>query len=466
MDTHGNIDPAQADALFRAGSDHIRHNRYGDAAEAFAHARTEYSHLGQELMVAACECSLGFVTPILGQFVQSRTHYQQALEIYLRNNFEGNAAFCEQGLGDVAANLCDFELARTHYQNALTIYLRNNLEHEAANCERRLGDVAANLGDFEQARTYFQNALTIYRHRNLGKEAADCEHKLGDVAANRGDFEQARTHYEKALQTLEMSARPDFEDDAADYERNLGAITTALGRFEVARSHFQKASEIYLRLQIDHDAAWCQHNIGSIWWHVASAADPVEHPVLLRRALRWLVPATVFLEGMRFQFTAAADRVAWARRIERSTRSLFEVATELGDEVLVADLIESAINAGVHTTASGDDMLSARAVGVFAGLTDLRETGQRLTSEVASTITGAGSSRHRENTGGQNSPDARGIHLGGTSRLIAGARLPMRPPPRLRMPDAHLALEPWTITYPGAHDYPPLQRSPQEIAIT
>ncbi|PCK21647.1 tetratricopeptide repeat protein, partial [Rhodococcus qingshengii] len=257
-----------------------------------------------------------------------------------------------------------------------------------------------------------------------------------------------------------------FEDDAADYERNLGAITTALGRFEVARSHFQKASEIYLRLQIDHDAAWCQHNIGSIWWHVASAADPVEHPVLLRRALRWLVPATVFLEGMRFQFTAAADRVAWARRIERSTRSLFEVATELGDEVLVADLIESAINAGVHTIASGDDMLSARAVGVFAGLTDLRETGQRLTSEVASTITGAGSSRHRENTGGQNSPDARGIHLGGTSRLIAGARLPMRPPPRLRMPDAHLALEPWTITYPGAHDYPPLQRSPQEIAIT
>lgn len=61
-------------------------------------------------------------------------------------------------------------------------------------------------------------------------------------------------------------------------------------------------------------------------------------------------------------------------------------------------------------------------------------------------------------------PPAPGTHLGGTGRLIAGARLPMLPPPRIRMPDHHLTLDPWAET--SDHTYPPLHRRPRVITLT
>ena len=277
------------------------------------------------------------------------------------------------------------------------------------------------------------------------------------------------------MKALEAFTRLGEEHRIAECENNLGVIAADFGvfatrpdKFEQARTHYQKAREIRSRLGDKQNVAQCQYNIGVTWRREASSVDASERPILLRQALEVMVPATMFLDGMRFQFTTAADRLAWAGQIDRSTRTLFEVASELGDEVLLADLVESAVNAGVHTISGGgdgdpgagyEDALSARALGGFASH-DFRE---RTTPD---TVTSTDDT-DRENSPGETIPDRQGTHLGGTTRLIAGARLPMRPPPRLRMPDTHLALDPWATTgeVNGGHVYPALQRSPQEIAI-
>lgn len=77
--------------------------------------------------------------------------------------------------------------------------------------------------------------------------------------------------------------------------------------------------------------------------------------MLRREALGLLVPAVLALDATRFQFRTAPDRAAWAKTIARFTRDAFELAAKLGDASLVAELVETSLNNGVHTFADGAD---------------------------------------------------------------------------------------------------------------
>lgn len=373
--------------------------------------------------------------------------------------FDSGVDHARRGRYDHAA--AAFADAHTHY-----IHLSN--DRQAANCIYNLGTVASRLSRNELARTHYLQALETFTRLGDEREVAGCTYCLGNIASSLGQYELARTHYQQALEACTSLGA---EDKAADCNQNLGLLAFELGEFEQSRCYFERALEVFTRLGLHPDAGHCQRLVGMTWQRQAATSDPAERPILLRRALAMMVPAAVFLDGMRFQFPTSTERVAWAGRIDGVTRSLFEIATELDDETLVADLIESAVNAGVHTisrdSGSGHDemLVPAWALGVFADTLDP----EALTRDQAPNPTG-----NRDNaqvdpglpgdTENPNEPDTPGSHLGGTGRLIVGARLPMRPPPRLRMPDTHLALDPWTTTG-GGHTYPPLQRHPLEIII-
>ena len=56
----------------------------------------------------------------------------------------------------------EYEQARSHYQQALDIYIEFNDRYEQADTYHQLGRVAEELREYEQAQSHYQRALATY----------------------------------------------------------------------------------------------------------------------------------------------------------------------------------------------------------------------------------------------------------------------------------------------------------------
>ena len=126
---------------------------------------------------------------------------------------------------------------------------------------------------------------------------------------------------------------------------------------------------------------------------------------------------------------------------------MFKWAASLGDERLVAEMVESVINSGVHSAARAvTDSVSKHAFG-----TNLVDSAASRSAE-GETFGGSGDSA---------------LVLAGVSRLIAGAVLPMSAPPRLLMSPRREALDPYLPRRPRCHIRPdrPASRAHRHMVI-
>ena len=101
------------------------------------------------------------------QLPSAREFYQKAVDTYAQlEKFEDRqvALWCATGehqLGIVAQKLREYEQARSHYQQALDIFIEYNDRYSQARTYHQLGRVAEALREYEQARSHYQQALNI-----------------------------------------------------------------------------------------------------------------------------------------------------------------------------------------------------------------------------------------------------------------------------------------------------------------
>ena len=175
-------------------------------------------------------------------------------------------------------------------------------------------------------------------------------------------------------------------------ELGLGRLLVERGSSAEARSMIGSARRRFECLGLEEWAARCSVELS------ATLDD--------RRAAAGLLPALLALDAIRFQFPTASSRHAWRTSTEHATRRAFELAERLGDQRLVAELVETAINSGVHTASR------------HGPHGDLKTTPDTSPAEVSSAA----------------------ARTSGTSRLLAGAELPLAPAPGLRMTAERVAL--------------------------
>ncbi len=352
----------------------------------------------------------------------------------------------------IAASRGRYAESRQSYLTAIESMERGRRRHpsEAETCATRialyrlgLGTVVLDAGDPETAAVYFDQAREGFQARGENRGAVRAVFGRARCEARRGRYADAR----RMLGAIAPLVAGD-DDLAADVELLIGAQYLYEQLPDAAEPHFVAAASRY---RAARQQAGCLLNLGHVHrlrgdgglavelyeraqqafldagapeWRaragLALAALRAESGVEdLQAALDEAVPAILYLDARRFSLPTAAARAAYARLLVEALDLAFGLACRQGDARLVADLIETALNSGVHRV--GDDA---------AWETDLAADGNPDAGERF----WAGSEEGRARSG---TPAAsRWLD----ERLV----LPMTPPPRLSMADGNrIALMPY-----------------------
>lgn len=446
--------------------------RYRDAEHVLreAHQRAADARADEEL--ARCAETYAEVLTAAGHLDRSGPMWLQAADIHLRLGDDIGAARCAESLcltGAIgndyadaigllralkhrfaAAGLrenvaeCDLWIGMTYSAYGRPPLAETALTAAADECQRlleaptgpsavhanellraariALADLHMRRGDFPAATTVLRavtaadaglHVLEISRVRIM---QAQCARALGDTSAAHGLLTSTRT---LLADRTDMPARI----LNANCLEHLGLVALSRGHRAQALSTLADARACYDALGATARMANADALIGAAVLHSAPGR-PADGDAA--HALDLLVPAFLYLDGLRFQFPGTADRVAWKAQSAWVLRESLEAATALtaspdDDAVksgtrLIAELVETIINSGVHSSATGGAQTmtaTARLLGSLGGSADpVRAPG---------------------------APAAWAEGPAGAGLLLSD--LPMRPPPRLLMPDKTIALQ-------------------------
>lgn len=325
--------------------------------------------------------------------------YQAAIDELLRirhealaAGFESTANTCTANLGFVHMQRGDAATAIEEYATARTSYESAGDATSAAICRLNIA-VAGRIGGSataESAIAEYEAAHPVLAQAGRHELAATCVLNIGVERHGIGDLSGAERNY--------VTARDQFaglhgqERSVAMCELGLGRLHADRGNPSEARTALASARRRFAKLNLEEWTARCSVELSAVLADDTAADE--------------LVPAMLALDAIRFQFPTASSRHAWRTSTEHATQRAFELADRVGDRRLLAELVETAINSGVHTMS-------------------------RHSSHVALNTTPDTNPAHT-------SPAA--ARTSGTSRLLAGAELPLAPAPALQMAAGRVAL--------------------------
>lgn len=257
-------------------------------------------------------------------------------------------------------------------------------------------------GPLSAAQAYFERGGLAYR-AGVGLKTS------GFLAERRGESAEAEHRYRRALDYFASSGAV----------LDLAAVRARLATLAYARADLAEGRDLL-------DAAYrtyAEHGLGLHcaqldYWHTAllesvvdSMAEPP--PELLAEGRALAVPAAIAIDAVRYTFANGSHREQWNREIaDPAMRLAFRFAHLCGDGELVTDLIE--------TRCAGTTL-------------DLSRTEQADRPDLPLTPL----EPPAEPTDSAGPAFALGAAL---AHVAAAAGLPVGPPPRVVLPDGHIAL--------------------------
>jgi len=392
---------------------------YHPALRLLDEARASFVADGEWAKVAQVQDVRGVCQFALGNFREAEELLLDACDGLSRHGKTRHIAIANCHLGLV--------YLETHrLPEAQAAFERSHVALREFTPDRLTAVVEANLAGLFLRQDKHRDAEQMYTAAAATLAAAGQPIRAAVCRQNRGGTRVLLGEIDAALADLE-AARAVFEPHAA-YQRNTavcdlnsGLAHSARGAHDLALTHIGRAREINARMNLVLEAARCDFLAAT----VRIARDPDD----LRPALDLALPALLFIDHQRLQFVHARTRSAWAARSALFRSTIFDWTARLGDPVLMAELVEVSLNTGTHIPGRADS--PARADHLAALAADIAAEPASGPDPLAGTGVPAGAD-----------PEARADSpaFATAGALIAGAVLPMRPPPRLRMPDGAIAL--------------------------
>jgi len=221
--------------------------------------------------VATSHDRLASVYSNLGEYAKAKKHYEEALNIKLKNFGESHIEVVKSlnDLSKVHHDLGEYKTAENHAQKALNIQLKNPSENhiDIANSYNNLASVYRTLEDYEKAEKYLKKAVDFYLkdyNKNPNVVAylglAYSYSDLGMVYIVLENFEKAKEYLEGATE-MTLKAEGEYNIRTADSYSNLAIVYNALGDYEKAKNYNTKALNIRIqKLGENHLSAATSYN--------------------------------------------------------------------------------------------------------------------------------------------------------------------------------------------------------------
>lgn len=412
-----------------------------EAVELLAESLRLIDGLSEVELEADCRQDLALVEYLRGNYENAASEYESARDTFLGLGSTDKGALCLQGIGiclmgmgryedseralvesriglaqlgiAAAVAVTDSHLGQLYldtgrYESAEHTFRRARKGFEAIGASDRVAMVDQNLGglyfvqdDLDAAESSFSRAREQFAYLGDRAKSAVCQCNIGAVLFKKAQFARASSEFGIALVQLESTL--DHRAVVAWAHRNRACAEFMLGDKERSLAFLGSSRQMSTELDMLTDVAKCD-------FLAALCQASVSGPGSVRAAIDLALPALLYLDAQRFQFASAAARKSWSTTISLWTVHVFEWAAELGDEMLLAELVESSVNSGTH--------VSEVSAGALAALVEVggSAAGSAIALDIADATTGV------------------------ARTLVAGAVLPMRPPPRLSMPDGRIAL--------------------------
>jgi hypothetical protein len=313
------------------------------------------------------------------------------------------------------------------------ILARENMTDELARWNQSLGRRYWMAGQYDKAEEVFIASLPLFRKLSQDANAAMCEHSLGIVYGVTGRKEASEAAYLNSRKTFACLG---MERMHATCNQNLGALYLDAKRLTHAEDAFKTARSEFLKLGLIEHVARSDLSLGLAHQERAFIEELVpSRRRIMADALELLIPALLLLDSVRLTLPNSPARSAWISSVLYGTRAAFDLAAQLGDNQLVAQLVEVAINTGVHS------------INAWLGPKDRQQNSFRASQALSEWPVQQDAGTYSEVSKAKpfkaSLPSAAVLVAAGKSRLLESALLPVGAPPLLRMPDGSIALEPY-----------------------
>ncbi len=349
-------DEAQVKAAARDLEDGRAAAERGDHAQAMLCCGAAVVGYFDVDLAAAADAALWFGASALhlGEFAEAESAVTSALTVFSRLSMEQSAADARMALGRVYVAVGREAEAEVEFQRALRFF--DDDPHDAtmrvrwARATVELADIAVLRGRRDVAREHLRRAMPIFADAQLADDYHDAAIVLADCAVQPAEDPEE----------LLLAARAHFADrghvaQVADADFTLAVLYSHRCDFARADARFTLAAAGLRATKQFHQLANLQWNRAERYRAERDLADRVaEHSSasgtddLRQRIVDTAVSALVAADFERFQFVDANRRRGWTRKLKSRTVTTFDEVHRSGDVTMLADLIEWAINGGVH----------------------------------------------------------------------------------------------------------------------
>ncbi|MEV4154900.1 tetratricopeptide repeat protein [Nocardia salmonicida] len=378
--------------------------RYRFGLEKLSHARDTFSRMGSDQKEMLCHHSEGLCWSALGEYSDATDSLFAARRVAITYGMDLQRAITDMHLGVVFTETGRFAEAEQVLRGARAVMIAAELPDRVMAVDSNIAGLYLKQGRYADAAKIYRSSADGLRTREFHNQAAVCTQNEGMALIMIGELDASAAAFDQAARYF--AADPDHRANLALVHRGRGLLATMRRDHDTALAEFAAGRALALELGTLIEVAKGDFFVAITLFDRDDSA--------VSTAIDLALPAVLYINSIRLQFDSATDRISWSALYTQLQAHLFTLAVGHPDPTLLGDLIEVSLNSGTHTTATSGDLL--RTTTLTAAMLDI--------------------------SGPPHPSGAARIH-GGAATLVAGAALPMAPPPRLRMPDGRLALAPY-----------------------
>ncbi|CAN0904306.1 Protein KINESIN LIGHT CHAIN-RELATED 2 [Linum grandiflorum] len=251
----GEMDPRVGETCRYVAEAHVQALQFEEAAKVCQLALDIHGDQGlgasSSMEEAADRRLMGLICDAMGDYDAALEHYVLASMSMSANGQDMEVAAIDCSIGDAYLSLARYDEAVFSYQKALSSFksiFKSNTSAKVASVFVRLADLYNKIGKFKDSKSYCENALRIYEKQRESMAADELASGLIDIAAiyqSMDELDQAIKLLRKALKKINNN-NEDVDDvskksTVAGIEAQIGVMHYLTGNFPESYTTFKSA---------------------------------------------------------------------------------------------------------------------------------------------------------------------------------------------------------------------------------